>query len=168
MARKLFSGKTTGSKSLVGIMTKYGLAIEDICLAVLIASGIPDIDALRVVYKVQAASDTKASAYYNKLLSERPQLAKYIADLNKGKVSSADGSDKRDLRTKSGMLDALEEAARETDDAKQRADIYIKMADLQRMKNDEDTEKESYVHYYLPLRCDQCPYRPADDVDTRD
>lgn len=161
MAKKLFTGTGKGNRNLSAVMAKYALALEDVCLAVLIVSGVPDIDALRVVYKVQA-DDNKAQSLLNKLFAERPQLNAYIADLRNGRVINACGAQrKRDLRSKSGVLDALEEEANNTADAKQRADIIMKIADLQRMKNDEDKERESLVHYYLPLRCDVCPYKDA-------
>lgn len=57
------------------------------------------------------------------------------------------------------MIEALSRQVRDTDDPKQKADILMKIADLQRMKQDENTEKEKLVHYYLPLRCEVCPWK---------
>ena len=38
----------------------------------------------------------------------------------------------------------------------------MKIADLQQMKKDENTEEEETVHYYLPLQCYRCSLFIAD------
>ena len=45
---------------------------------------------------------------------------------------------------------------------KDRADVLMKIADLQQMKKDENTEEEETVHYYLPLQCYRCSLFIAD------
>jgi len=42
------------------------------------------------------------------------------------------------------------------------ADVLMKIADLQQMKKDENTEEEETVHYYLPLQCYRCSLFIAD------
>ena len=68
-----------------------------------------------------------------------------------------------DLRTKDGVLTALETELENVTDPKQRTEIIGKIADLQRMKNEEDKQSRELIHYYLPLRCEECPYKTKID-----
>lgn len=63
------------------------------------------------------------------------------------------------LRDKDSILRELEREAA-TAKGKIRADILIRIADLQRMKDEESKEKEERVHYYLPLPiCKDCQFK---------
>jgi hypothetical protein len=58
-------------------------------------------------------------------------------------------------RNKDEVLNAL--AATVVDlKGKEKADVLMKIADLQQMKKDEVVEEEKRVHFYLPLTCHQC------------
>jgi cell division protein FtsX len=58
-------------------------------------------------------------------------------------------------RNKEEVLNAL--AATVVDlKGKEKADVLMKIADLQQMKKDEIVEEEKKVHFYLPLTCHQC------------
>ena len=46
--------------------------------------------------------------------------------------------------------------------SKDRISLLMKIADLQQMKKDENTEEEETVHYYLPLQCYRCSLFIAD------
>lgn len=59
-------------------------------------------------------------------------------------------------RDKDEIITAL---AREADNlrGKDRVDVLNKIADLQRMKQEENKTEEERVHYFLPLTCCNCP-----------
>jgi hypothetical protein len=47
----------------------------------------------------------------------------------------------------------------DTSTGKQKADILLKLAEFEQMKS-EEAPKEKKVTYYLPLKCNVCPYKP--------
>lgn len=59
-------------------------------------------------------------------------------------------------RSKDDIINELNLLATKTTDAKQRADILLKIADLQQMKREENKDEETTIHYYLPLTCSNC------------
>lgn len=63
-----------------------------------------------------------------------------------------------ELTTKSGVLSHLISVVPELS-GKERVDALMKIADLQRMKQDENKQDEKRVHFYLPLSCDRCKLR---------
>lgn len=161
-----------GLKLLYDLSRRYNIREEDVCFAILAARGIDMGIAFKVVYNTSAKDYDKAA---KRLLSGNPQIEMlikaekelrngqlpigYIKESKMERESRSAMLDKSvDLRSKSGVLDALEEAYRSADNAKMQADILSKIADLQKMKNEEDQEQKKLVNYYLPLRCEVCPY----------
>lgn len=148
------------------VCEKYNLTVKDVFLAELIALGYPRDVAFREVMNYTFTDCGIACDMY---ITKRPSVAKYIAVLKNGtKKSSTDNTVIADgaynLRTKDGVLAAMEEEANRTQDPKQRADIILKIADLQKMKNEDDKEQKKLVHYYLPLRCERCPKNQSTKV----
>lgn len=137
---------------------RYSLTIQEACLAVLIASDVAEETAFMAVFNgVPSAS---AKRFWQKYASEHPLIKDYINEIRQERaVYDSDGGENMDLRTKEGVINALTREAKSTTDPKQRASIIGQIADLQRMKNEEDKEKHKLVHYYLPLRCDVCPWK---------
>lgn len=154
--------KSQGDKlgiKLSKVCEKYNLTVKDVFLAELVALGYPRAVAFR---EIMNYSFTDCSAACDMYMAKRPDISKYIAVLKNGtKKSTSDNSmfaeGAYNLRTKDGVLAAMEEEANRTQDPKQRADIILKIADLQKMKNEDDKEQKKLVHYYLPLRCERCP-----------
>lgn len=147
-------------KKLESLMERYGLTREDVFLAVLISQGMPPGESFGVVYQ----SNLKDNDYaYSKYVATKPRITELVSDLKPVKRTTDDVRSGRagrfNLRTKDGVLSALEFDAESTNDPKQRADIHMKIAELQRLKNEEDDRKNKLVHYYLPLRCTVCPWK---------
>lgn len=68
------------------------------------------------------------------------------------KKSPLGGSKYKDKDT---LIDAL---TREADNVtgKARADILMKIADLENMKKEDTREERKYLHFYMPLTCENC------------
>lgn len=59
-------------------------------------------------------------------------------------------------RSKEDILSELNKLATLTNDTKLKAEILMKVADLEGMKKQEIKQEEKLIHYYLPLRCSKC------------
>lgn len=144
------------------LLQKFAVTEREVFLAILIAWGVPEGDAFGAVMDCKPDFREQLWLRYKNDKTNAGALA-LIRELR----SEYDGepalaATRYDLKSKEGMIDALEEQVHSTEDPKQKADILMKIADLQRMKQDENTEKERLVHYYLPLRCEVCPWRSQD------
>lgn len=94
----------------------------------------------------------------------QPDCAAYLNDIKAAQArrirENTDG-DTPDLTDRDNLLAELQLQYRTATDPKSKADILNKIADICKMKQAETpTEDENRVHYYLPLRCDICPYNP--------
>ncbi len=70
------------------------------------------------------------------------------------------------FRTKDAILAALESEIPGLR-GKERTEVLLKIADLQRMKQEENKEEEQRVHYYLPLKCELCPLKKKEGKTKR-
>ena len=90
------------------------------------------------------------------------EVARYVAvhqPMNAGKATV-----NVKIRSKDDIITELNEIANNTPDTKKRAEILMKIADLQQMKQEQigETEDER-IHFYLPLKCWDCPYKEVFD-----
>lgn len=68
---------------------------------------------------------------------------------------AAEGQPKN--RAKEDIVKELNILANSCKDAKQRTEILLKLADLQRMKDEPNKEVEpELVHFYVPIQCHNC------------
>ena len=92
-------------------------------------------------------------------------IINYVAELRKKKSTETEEEEKAgnvvQYRDKDAVLSGLEQTLPYLR-GKDRADVLMKIADLQQMKKDENTEEEETVHYYLPLQCYRCSLFIAD------
>lgn len=62
----------------------------------------------------------------------------------------------KNFRKKEDVVAELNQLATSVKEPKLKAEILLKLADLQQMKKDEVKEEEKLIHFYLPLSCDRC------------
>lgn len=148
---------TNNKKRIEELVRKYRITEREAYMAILISWGVPEGDAYGAVMNCPPEYREKLWVRYKGDTTHIGTLS-LIKELS-GEKNSQVRQRQHDLRSKDGMLDALEEQLGATDDAKQKTDILMKIADLQRMKQEENIEKERQVHYYLPLRCEVCPFK---------
>lgn len=84
-------------------------------------------------------------------LTDRTTISSAMEKKNPEQKSEAEER----LRTKDGVINALVAELKYTR-GKARADLLMKIADLQRMKQKEDKKEEKLIHFYLPLPCYKC------------
>lgn len=87
-----------------------------------------------------------------------PHVAEYLTTKKTelhGRKDSARENSRGSYRTKEEVLDALiAELPYVT--GKDRADLLMKIADLQRMKQEENIAEDNTVHFYVPVTCHMC------------
>jgi len=72
-------------------------------------------------------------------------------------------------RNKEDIITELNKLASISNDTKLKAEILMKVADLEGMKKQEVKQDEKLIHYYLPLRCSKCSlYTAAKDKKERE
>lgn len=59
------------------------------------------------------------------------------------------------FRDKDEVLNALAATVKDLK-GKERADVLMKIADLQQMKKEENIEEDNTIHFYLPISCKSC------------
>jgi len=156
--------KIEGKRRMTELMQRYNLTKQEVLLAHLIASRISLGDAFECVFRSTAHDKDSACKRY---ISGKPAIEMLANALSNGDAdriaSPANQLANVDLRTKEGVLTALEEELKNASETKQRTEIISKIADLQRMKNEEDRNSQDLIFYYLPLRCEECPYKARID-----
>lgn len=60
------------------------------------------------------------------------------------------------FRKKEDVVAELNQLATSVKEPKLKAEILLKLADLQQMKKEESKEDMETIHYYLPLTCNNC------------
>lgn len=151
------------SKDLKKALRKYGVTAQQKAFADLLIMGWDEMDAYlasslynptySLAANVQDMTNLRAADSFTKYYNER------VAQLNKAAdevVANAQemlfASDGIDYRSKDAIIDQLGIAAANAR-GKDRADILMKIADLQQMKKDENKEQVQLVHFYLPVGC---------------
>lgn len=92
---------------------------------------------------------------------KKPSVQYYIEDrelelFGAGKVKRNGEESGNVLRSKDKTLEELNFLASQTPDAKLKAELLMKIADLQNWKKEQQTEESEQIKYYLPLKCSQC------------
>lgn len=94
-----------------------------------------------------------------------PECQEYL-NAKKATISSTMVSqveeDLKPLRTKEDVLLELNRLATTETDSKKKTDILMRIADLERMKNESPQKSEKLV-FYLPLRCERCEFKKLYD-----
>lgn len=162
------------SNETLKIGTMFQLSIYDVHMARLIATGCTSSEAYAFTHDIEeGVSDALIRVRASRYMEDHVTIAECARWLNTSKIradlshldddSSKNGKKKKggrnlvvNLRDKDSVIDALQEQIAATSDPKLRTDIIMKAADLQRMKQDENKDESKLIHFYLPLRCQDC------------
>lgn len=133
---------------------RIGCDANHIVLADLILSGYTEVEAYDIVYserlgvgvqlKIQEREAVFASDGYRRAYEDRKTARRY----------NSEGIDLRDKENVARDLNAL---INQTTDPKLKAELLMKLADLQQMKKDATALDEDPVQFFLPLSCERCP-----------
>ena len=170
------------SKRITDLQQIYQLTPDEVFFCMLVASGASRGEAYAVIFKPRSTKIETAQRGASQLAKDKPGINKLIQsfeenrtcfvinnDSTKGKKKkkNTDNEDENNCenivqyRDKDSVLTGLEQTLPYLK-GKDRADVLMKIADLQQMKKDENTEEEETVHYYLPMQCYRCSLFIAD------
>ena len=150
-------------------MQVYALTNEEVAFCQLVATGRTQAEAYSFAFFASAITNKEtANVSAGRIIKARPGIPALIKALQHT-ANAEDRNPKEDRRkkakpvsisTKDAQLKELEALYNQAQEPKQRAEILKQVADLQQLKHEQSAEKEKRVHYYLPLRCEECPYKP--------
>lgn len=160
------------------LMRIYSLSNEDVAFAQLMAAGRTQLEAYYIAYlnKIATNPDSPQRAAHQ-LITDRPNIVTLTRALQAYTTNSQQAKDKgkeahkkaqekgkdekNNITTKEGQLQELASIYEELTSPKDRLDALKQTADLQQLKHEQTTEEDRRIHYYLPMKCALCPYKPA-------
>lgn len=164
------------SKRVTDLQQIYQLTPDDVFFCMLVASGASRGEAYATIFRPRSTKIETAQRGAAQLAKDKPGINKLIrsfednraaflpdndSPISKKKKKNTETENVVQYRDKDAVLSGLEQTLPYLR-GKDRADVLMKIADLQQMKKDENTEEEETVHYYLPLQCYRCSLFIAD------
>lgn len=168
------------SKYICDLRRIYGLEPKDVFFALLVASGAQSYEAYTAVIKASSASPQSLKSTSAQYIDQRPSLRKLIQDLNNG-IRTPDNKKPQNETTatethkpkthankiESSYIDysekdaVLRELSRivERSETKDQIQALKAIADINRLKQEQNKAEEKRVIYYIPLG-----YRYADEL----
>ncbi len=160
------------SKKITDFCKTYGLIPEDVFYCMLVACGAGRGEAFATIYKPKSPNLVAHQKAASTLANDKPGINQLIAvlqfktspEVNRllqptkriAKVPKVAGKENvLQFRDKLAIVEALEQTVPILV-GKEKADVLMKIADLQQLKKDENKDEIKTVHYYLPLKCTQC------------
>lgn len=128
---------------------------EKFCLDAYLQNGNAEL-----AYLCSRNTKTKANAASLKSLVSRwlnsDEVQAYI-NLERERKYTQLNLESKENRSKEDVATELNIIATQTNDPKQKAEILMKLADLQNFKKKEDEKAESKITYYMQVKCSSCP-----------
>lgn len=160
------------SKRVTDLQQIYQLTPDDVFFCMLVASGASRGEAYATIFRPRSTKLETAQRGAAQLAKDKPGINKLIRSFEDNRAAFLPDNKKKknteeekagivQYRDKDAVLSGLEQTLPYLR-GKDRADVLMKIADLQQMKKDENTEEEETVHYYLPLQCYRCSLFIAD------
>lgn len=151
------------SKDLKKCLRKYNITAPQKAFADLLILGWDEMDAYLIASLYNPAYTLVANVQDMKNLRSSDSFSKYygdrVAQMNKEADNAMQNAQEMvaeqsniDVRSKESIIDQLAATLTQLR-GKDRADVLMKIADLQRMKQDENKAEEQVVHFYLPVSC---------------
>lgn len=132
---------------------------EEFCLDAYLIN--KDADMAYLMSRSKETSTNDAEIIHKMALRwlRRDDVQKYLKDRQSIFLNDANDMDGVGLRNKDDIVRELNVLASATKDPKQKTEILLKLADLQQMKKEKVANEEMRLKYYLPLRCEICPWK---------
>lgn len=163
------------SSKMKQLMRSYELELEDVLFAQLVADGYSQQEAAQAIYHPMGMSLTT----FSRKLMEKKAGIKLLIDNIKDDMERASkrvdemlatldtkkkGKGKnKPIYDKDWFIGEMYIQAMRAKEGTERATILAKMADLKQIKKAEEKEEEKRLTYYLPLRCEICPWKNKDN-----
>lgn len=155
------------TKKLLNKVKRLRLSVMDLAFCELVAAGWEPNDAYMAAYhKGATMDDAYLSSVVSELLGKNEIMAqigqskddKKARKTQKAKEKIEDEGFSVDNVSKEKMLRELFEAKEGMDiGSKEWLDTQKMIADITRMKQDEVKTEDTTIHYFLPLKCPECP-----------
>lgn len=166
----------TYSKRVTELQRIYSLTPEDVFFCMLVASGATRQEAYAAIYRPTTNGTGTIASKANALQKNKPGISQLIEAIqyqrSGGTTPTKTGSPKEDtaqiaegnkvdkktldtFRSKDGILEGLIKVLPSVT-GKDKAAVLIQIADLQRMKQEENKEEAEQVVYYHPVSCFRC------------
>lgn len=132
---------------------------EEFCLDAYLIN--KDADMAYLMSRSKETSTNDAEIIHKMALRwlRRDDVQKYLKDRQSIFLNDANDMDGVGLRNKDDIVRELNVLASASKDPKQKTEILLKLADLQQMKKEKSVDEEPRLTYYLPLRCEICPWK---------
>ena len=156
------------SSKMKQLMRSYELELEDVLFAQLVADGYSQQEAAQAIYHPMGMSLTP----FSRKLMERKSGIKLLIDNIKDDMERANkrvdeiiastnpkSKKKKAVFDKDRIIEELHIQYSRAKEGKEKADIMTKIADIMQVKKEEAKEEEKRLVYYLPLRCEICPWK---------
>lgn len=133
---------------------RIGCNPNHIILADLIICGYTESEAYDIAFSEDIAKSAKS------IIADRERELKsdgYKRAYEERRMAIKSNADPDDLRNKESVARELNKLITQTTDPKLRAELLMKLADLQQMKKDLTSLDEDPVQFFLPLACEKCP-----------
>lgn len=152
-------------------MRTYEIDLEDVMFAQLVADGFSEQESAQVIYQPLGMSLTvfvkkkmeKKSGIkllIDNLVAEKEEAMKQVDEMLATLDTKKKGKGKdKPAYDKDWFIDKMYIEAMNAKEGAERATILAKMADLKQIKKAEEKEEEKRLTYYLPLRCEICPWK---------
>lgn len=134
--------------------SRIGCDPNHIILADLILSGYTESEAYDIAYSEYIARSAKQIIADRERELKSDKYKRAYEDRRKARKYNSENTDLRDKETVARELNAL---ITSTTDAKLRAELLMKLADLQQMKKDATAIDEDPVQFFLSVSCEKCP-----------
>lgn len=163
------------SSKMKQLMRSYELELEDVLFAQLVADGYSQQEAAQAIYHPMGMSLTTFS---RKLMEKKAGIKLLIDNLIADKeralrrvdemLATIDPKKKGRGKNKATfdkdrIIEELHLQYERAKEGKERAEIMMKIADIMQVKKEEAKEEEKRLTYYLPLRCEICPWKNKDN-----
>lgn len=133
---------------------RIGCSENHVILADLITIGYTEAEAYDIAFSESIAKSAKQVIADRERELKSDGYKRAYEDRSAARTFVADFGDVRDKETVARELNML---ISRTTDPKLKAELLMKLADLQQMKKDAVPVDDDPVHFYLPISCEQCP-----------
>lgn len=105
------------------------------------------------------ANQSKAKAESVLVMANRwfsTDLVKKYLEIRREQIFPKEEGEIKDFTNKDVLLSELSRMVSNTHNVRERNDVLKSIADITRMKNDENKDEAKLIHFYVPLTCKRC------------
>ena len=105
------------------------------------------------------ANNSKAKAESVLVMANRwfsTDLVKKYLEIRREQIFPKEEGEIKDFTNKDVLLSELSRMVSNTHNVRERNDVLKSIADITRMKNDENKDEAKLIHFYVPLTCKRC------------